>query len=103
MQAWLHVQTDAHVSCPERSLGRTLSDCPDVHVGMTDCPCRAVGATHPAASNKSCIGQTRTGVVSERFFTCLLHESFTASDVIALSLRRGACEPVLSDEDGKVA
>jgi hypothetical protein len=58
-----------------------------------------VVATHPTASKKSRIGQTRKGVVYELFFTQLPQDGFTASDVLALYLHRGAFEPVLSDED----
>ena len=60
---------------------------------------RCLVATHPAASKKSRIGQTRKDVVYELFFTQLPQDGFTASDVIALYLHRGAFETVLSDED----
>jgi hypothetical protein len=99
VQARLHLPPDAHFSCPESTLVRTLYDCPDVPVGKTDCRCRVVVATHPTASKKSRIGQTRKGVVYELFFTQLPQDGFTASDVVALYLHRGAFEPVLSDED----
>ena len=39
------------------------------------------------------------GVVYELFFTKLPQEAFTASDVVALYLHRGAFEPTLADED----
>ena len=42
-------------------------------------------------------------VVYELFFTHLPQNAFTASDVVALYLHRGAFEPVLADEDRKVA
>jgi hypothetical protein len=99
VQARLHVPADAHVSCPERPLVRALSDCPDVPVGKTGCRCRVVVATHPTASPKNRLGQTRQGVVSERFFTQLPQDGFTACAVVALSLHRGAFEPLLFDED----
>ncbi|GHO94595.1 hypothetical protein KSF_046430 [Reticulibacter mediterranei] len=83
----------------ESTLVRTLYDCPDVPVGKTGCCCRVVVATHPAGSKKSRIGQTRKGVVYELFFTQLPQDGFTASDVVALYLHRGAFEPMLSDED----
>jgi hypothetical protein len=58
-----------------------------------------VVATHPEASKKSRIGHTRKGVVYELFFTQLPQDAFTASDVVALYLHRGAFEPLLADED----
>src|SRR5207253_3713841 len=44
-------------------------------------------------------GRTREGVVYELFFTHLPQDGFTASDVVALYLHRGAFEPLLADED----
>jgi hypothetical protein len=41
-------------------------------------------------------------VVYELFFTQLPQDGFTASDVVALYLHRGAFEPVLSDEDREI-
>jgi hypothetical protein len=99
VQARLHLPPDAHFSCPESTLVRALYDCPDVPVGKAGCHCRVVVATHPTASKKSRIGQTRKGMVYELFFTQLPQDGFTASDVVALYLHRGAFEPVLSDED----
>jgi hypothetical protein len=61
--------------------------------------CRVVVATHPAGETKSRIGHTRKGVVYELFFTHLPQKAFTASDVVALYLHRGAFESVLADED----
>jgi hypothetical protein len=99
VQTRLHLPPDTHFSRPESDLVRQLYDCPDVPVGKEGCRCRVVIATHPATSKKSRIGQTRKGVVYELFFTRLPQEGFTASDVVALYLHRGAFEPVLSDED----
>ncbi len=99
VQARLHLPPDAHFSRPESTLVRTLYDCPDVPVGKTGCRCRVVVATHPATEKKSRIGHTRKGVVYELFFTHLPQDGFTASDVVALYLHRGAFEPVLADED----
>jgi hypothetical protein len=99
VQARLHLPPDTHFSRPESGLVRQLYDCPDVPVGKKGNRCRVVVATHPAASKKSRIGQTREGVVYELFFTQLPQDGFTASDVVALYLHRGAFEPVLSDED----
>jgi hypothetical protein len=78
---------------------RQLYDCPDVPVGPEGVRCRVVVATHPEASTKSRIGHTRQGVVYELFFTHLPQDAFTASDVVALYLHRGAFEPLLADED----
>jgi hypothetical protein len=99
VQARLHLPADTHFSRPESGLVRQLYDCPEVPVGKEGCRCRVVVATHPAASKKSRIGHTRKGVVYELFFTQLPQDGFTASDVVALYLHRGAFEPVLADED----
>ena len=99
VQARLHLPPDAHFSRPESTLVRTLYDCPDVPVGPEGCRCRVVVATHPAPAKKSRIGRTRKGVVYELFFTHLPQDGFTASDVVALYLHRGAFEPLLADED----
>ena len=57
-------------------------------------------ATHPApTSGKSRVGVTRDGVVYELFYTALSQNAFTASDVVALYLHRGAFETALADED----
>ncbi len=45
------------------------------------------------------IGLTRSGLVYELFFTNLPQSAFTAADVVALYLHRGAFEPALADED----
>jgi len=99
VQARLHLPPDAHFSRPESTLVRTLYDCPDVPVGPEGCPCRVVVASHLATEEKSRIGRTRKGVVYDLFFTHLPQDGFTASDVVALYLHRGAFEPVLADED----
>jgi hypothetical protein len=99
VQARLHLPSDAHFSRPESTLVRTLYDCPDIPVGPEGCRCRVVVATHPATEKKSRIGRTRKGVVYELFFTHLPQDGFTASDVVALYLHRGAFEPLLADED----
>lgn len=99
VQGRLHLPADTHFSRPESGLVRQLYDCPDVPVGKEGYRCRVVVATHPAASKKSRIGHTHKGVVYELFFTQLPQDGFTASDVVALYLHRGAFEPVLSDED----
>jgi len=102
VRARLHLPPDAHFSRPESPLVRTLYDCLDVPVGKTGCRCRVVVATHPAIGKKSRIGHTRKGVVYELFFTLLPQDGFTASDVVALYLHRGAFEPLLADEDQEI-
>lgn len=99
VQARLHLPPDTHFSRPESALVRTLYDCPDVPVGKTGVHCRIVVATHLTAEKKSRIGHICKGVVYELFFTQLPQDAFTASDVVALYLHRGAFEPVLADED----
>ena len=99
VQSRLHLPADQQFSCSESGLVRQLYDCPDVAVGPEGVRCRVVVATHPATEKKSRIGRTRKGVVYELFFTHLPQDAFTASDVVALYLHRGAFEPVLADED----
>jgi len=99
VQSRLHLPADQQFSRSESGLVRQLYDCPDVAVGPEGVRCRVVVATHPAASKKNRIGHTRQGVVYELFFTHLPQDAFTASDVVALYLHRGAFEPVLADED----
>jgi len=99
VQSRLHLPPDQQFSRPESELVRTLYDCPDVPVGPTGQRCRVVVATHPATAQKSRIGLTRSGLVYELFFTALPQSAFTAADVVALYLHRGAFEPTLADED----
>ncbi|OLE31085.1 MAG: hypothetical protein AUG45_14085 [Ktedonobacter sp. 13_1_20CM_3_54_15] len=99
VQSRLHLPADQQFSSSESGLLRQLYDCPDVPVGPEGVRCRVVVATHPASEKKSRIGHTRNGVVYELFFTHLPQDAFTASDVVALYLHRGAFEPVLADED----
>jgi hypothetical protein len=70
-----------------------------VPLGAEGKRCRVVVATHPATEQKSRVGSTREGVVYERFLTNLPQGAFTAADVVALYLHRGAFENALSDED----
>jgi hypothetical protein len=102
VQARLHLPSDSHFSRPESALVRTLYDCPEVPVGKTGCRCRVVVATHPKGLMKSRVGVTRKGIIYELFFTDLPQEAFTAADVVALYLHRGAFEPVLADEDQEI-
>jgi hypothetical protein len=99
VQSRLHLPADQQFSRSESGVVRQLYDCPDVSVGPKGVRCRVVVATHPAAEKKSRIGRTRKGVVYELFFTHLPQDAFTASDVVALYLHRGAFEAVLADED----
>jgi hypothetical protein len=99
IQSRLHLPADQQFSRSESGLVRQLYDCPDVAVGPEGVRCRVVVATHRATEKKSRIGHTHNGVVYELFFTQLPQDAFTASDVVALYLHRGAFEPVLADED----
>ena len=99
VQSRLHLPADQQFSHWESGLVRQLYDCHDVAVGPEGCRCRIVVATHPEASKKSRIGHTRKGVVYALFFTQLPQDAFTASDVVALYLHRGAYAPLLADED----
>ena len=99
IQSRLQLPADQQFSRSESDLVRALYDCPDVSVGPEGAHCRVVVATHPAGETKSRVGLTRKGVVYELFFTQLPQDAFTASDVVALYLHRGAFEPQLADED----
>src|SRR5437764_1889475 len=63
VQSRLHLPADGQFSRAESGLVRQLYDCPDVAVVPEGVPCRVVVATHPAASKKSRLGQTRKGIV----------------------------------------
>jgi hypothetical protein len=99
VQARLHLPPDQQFTRPESEITRTLYDCPDLAVGPKGERCRAVVATHPASEKKSRIGVQREGIVYELFLTNLPQSAFTAADVVALYLHRGAFEPALADED----
>jgi hypothetical protein len=99
VQARLHLPPDQHLTNPESGITRALYDCPAVPIGAGGMPCRVVVATHPAPEKKSRVGRTRAGVVYELFLTALPQQAFTAADVVALYLHRGAFEPTLADED----
>src|SRR5260370_33270285 len=86
-------------SCEIGGMVRALYDCPDLPLGPEGMRCRLVVATHQAGATKSRIGVTRAGVVYELFLTKLPQSAFTASDVVALYLHRGAFENALADED----
>jgi hypothetical protein len=101
VQTRLHLPADASFSRPENALVRTLSDCPQVALGPEGICCRVVVATHPAPERrrKRHSGHSRRGLVYELFLTNLPQDGFTAADVVALDLQRGAFENALSDED----
>jgi hypothetical protein len=99
IQARLHLPADGLFTRPESELVRTLYDCPDVPLGSTGQRCRVIVAIHPTGKTKSRVGVERGGVVYELFLTKLPQRAFTASDVVALYLHRGAFEPTLADED----
>ncbi|SRR6266487_1695989 len=99
VQVRLHLPPDQQFSRPESALVRTLYDCPDVAVGPQGERCQVIVATHPAGKTKSRVGVERAGVVYELFLTNLPQQAFTASDVVALYLHRGAYAPILADED----
>jgi hypothetical protein len=99
IQVRLHLPPDQQFTRPESHLVRTLYDCPQVPIGPSGGCCRVVVATDPTGSTKRRVGVQRDGVVYELFFTHLPQRAFTAADVLALYLHRGAFEPTLADED----
>jgi hypothetical protein len=99
VQARLHLPPDQQFARPESDLVRTLYDCPGVPVGAAGQRCRVIVATHPKGATKSRVGVERGGVVYELFLTNLPQPAFSASDVVALYLHRGAFEVALADED----
>ena len=99
VQSRLHLSPDQSFSRPESELVRTLYDCPGVPTGSAGQRCRVIVATHPKGPARSRVGVERGGVVYELFLTNLPQGAFTASDVVALYLHRGAFESALSDED----
>jgi hypothetical protein len=101
VQTRLHLPADQQFSRWESPLVRTLYDCPDVPVGASGQRCRLVVATHPVGVTKKRIGVQRDGLIYELFLTKLPREAFTAADVVALYLHRGAFETTLSDEDSE--
>src|SRR5258707_2073505 len=99
IQARLKLPPDQHLAHPESGMVRALYDCPDLPLGSEGMRCRLIVATHQAGAAKSRIGVTCSGVVYELFLTKLPQSAFTASDVVALYLHRGAFENALADED----
>src|SRR6266581_5145090 len=99
VQARLKLPPDQHLTHAESGMVRALYDCPNLPLGSEGMRCRLVVATHQAGETKSRIGVTRSGVVYELFLTKLPQSAFTASEVVALYLHRGAFENALADED----
>jgi len=99
VQTRLHLPPDQQIQQPESGTVRALYDCPAVSLSAQGPSCRIIVATHPATEQKSRVGSTRRGVVYELFLTALPQGAFTAADVVALYLHRGAFEPALADED----
>jgi hypothetical protein len=99
IQFRLSLPPDQQFSRPESAYVRTLYDCPEVIIGPGEQRCRIVVATHPAGPKKHRVGVERNGIVYELFLTTLPQGAFTAADVVALYLHRGAFENALSDED----
>jgi hypothetical protein len=99
VQFRLSLPPDQQFSRPESAFVRTLYDCSEVTVGPDGQRCRVVVATHPAGPGKPRVGVERDGIVYELFLTKLPQGAFTAADVVALYLHRGAFENALSDED----
>ncbi len=99
VQARLPLPADQQFEHPESGIERTLYDCPDQSLGQAGKLIRIIVATHPASEQKSRVGLTRSGIVYELFLTALPQSAFTAADVVALYLHRGAFENALADED----
>ncbi len=99
VQARLHLPEDQQLTHPESGTVRALYDCPEQILGRSGKRDRIIVATHPVKETKSRVGLTRSGVVYELFLTNLPQGAFTAADVVALYLHRGAFENALSDED----
>jgi len=102
LQARLHVPANQHLQSAESGICRALSDCPEQCLSENGPLVRVLVATSPAPTKKKKKRQggiIRDGVVSELFWTTLPQSAFTASDVVSLSLHRGAFETALEDED----
>ncbi len=99
VQARLHLPPDQSLTHPESGIVRALYDCPEQVLGPIRKSCRIVVATHQDSGVKSRVGVTRKGVVYELFLTNLPQGAFSAADVVALYLHRGAFENALADED----
>ncbi|GCF11650.1 hypothetical protein KDI_52140 [Dictyobacter arantiisoli] len=92
IQAHLKLPPDQHLTHPESGMVRALYDCPEQLLSKAGKRVRIIVATHPAGKTKSRIGVERDGIVYELFLTNLSQDGFTAADVVALYLHRGAFE-----------
>ena len=99
VQARLHLPADQQIEHPESGVVRALYDCPEHPLDTAGKQVRIIVATHPAGTAKSRVGVIRSGVVYELFLTNLPQCAFTAADIVALYLHRGAFENALADED----
>lgn len=99
VQARLALPPDEQTTHPETGTCRALFDCPHLALTAAGSPVRVIVATHPTTTSEARIGTTRGESVYELFYTSLPVGAFTASDVVALYLHRGAFETVLADED----
>lgn len=99
VQARLALPPDEQTTHPETGTCRALFDCPDLLLSPIGPRVRVIVATHPATESPARVGAMRGETVYELFYTALPVGAFTASDVVALYLHRGAFEPVLADED----
>lgn len=99
VQTRLHSPPDQSFSRSESDLVRALYDCPGVPIRAGGLRCRVIVATHPNEARKHRVGTEREGIVYELFLTNLPQEAFSAADVVALYLHRGAFETALADED----
>jgi hypothetical protein len=99
VQARLLLPPDAVTTHPETGTRRALFDFPALAVTASGETCRVIVAAHPASTHSAPVGETRNQMVYELFYTALPVGAFSAPDVVALYLHRGAFETVLGDED----
>jgi hypothetical protein len=84
---------------PESQMTRALCDCPDIPLSPAGPQVRVLVATSPVTADAPSVGEQRAEMVDERFVSTVPAPAFSANDVLDLSLHRGSCETVLSDED----
>jgi len=99
VQARLALPSDQQTIHPETGTCRALFDCPDLLLSPAGLRTRVIIAARPMSETPVKVGTTRGENVYELFYTALPTGAFTPADVVALYLRRGAFETVLSDED----
>jgi hypothetical protein len=100
IQARLHLPADQSLPSFESGICRALYDCPAQRLSENGPLVGVIVRTHPAPTKKKKkrqVGIIGDGIVSELFWTNLPQSAFTASDVVSLSLHRGAFETALSD------